>query len=297
MRTLGRRAEGIEFHHDVDEYLCDEHDQHVHPATSTVTYLSDVGAPTLILQSLQGAHGPLSEGAISWPRARKHIAFDGRLLHGAVPFEALAASDDGASALPAPGTADPGDSDSAAAPSVRTTFLVNVWLDRRPHGVEELPASLAARLTASTTTAAGDGGAAAPPFRLDAAPPPPLVRIRRAAPSGVSASARDDDDDIADYEAVPSVGPLATLHVSFGRHSKEHALRVPLPPRPTGGGDATDAYLLRFDGDAPVAEVMPNTDAGLSATGRGKRDGPSERKAKKKKKGKRKRERAEEDGD
>ena len=74
VRGGGDRHEGIEFHWDVDEHLCDVQGGggvHVHPHLSTVTYLSAHGAPTVVLDARSRAsspratarlHGPLSAG-------------------------------------------------------------------------------------------------------------------------------------------------------------------------------------------------------------------------------------------
>ena len=79
MRTSGDAAEAIEFHWDCDEYCCDVHDVHVSPALSSVTYLGDCGAPTLVLavpsphragHDLAAAHGPIVAGTLSYPRVR-----------------------------------------------------------------------------------------------------------------------------------------------------------------------------------------------------------------------------------
>lgn len=84
----------------------------IHPHVATVTYLSDAGAPTMVVH-----HQPMAfrgtesvrHAFISHPRLGKHMSFDGRLLHG-VPPELIA-----------PRT-----------PSsyTRITVLVNVWLVR-----------------------------------------------------------------------------------------------------------------------------------------------------------------------
>ena len=79
VRTSGEAAEAIEFHWDCDEYCCDVHDVHVSPVLSSVTYLGDYGAPTLVLavpsphsasQDLAAAHGPIEGGTLSYPRVR-----------------------------------------------------------------------------------------------------------------------------------------------------------------------------------------------------------------------------------
>ena len=138
VRTGGHRQEGIEFHWDVDEHLCDlpgGGGVHVHPHLSTVTYLSRVGAPTLVLdagspkaatkQAVAGLYGAIPSGALSFPRLGKSVVFDGAKLHGAVAC-----------------------SGHGAPPGVqRVTFLVNVWLGHQPHAVEPLPPALAASLS------------------------------------------------------------------------------------------------------------------------------------------------------
>eukprot|EP01062_Namystynia_karyoxenos_P070250 TRINITY_DN65640_c0_g1_i1.p1 TRINITY_DN65640_c0_g1~~TRINITY_DN65640_c0_g1_i1.p1 ORF type:complete len:450 (+),score=95.34 TRINITY_DN65640_c0_g1_i1:76-1350(+) len=88
----------IDFHWDKDMTLLKQTGVHLHPFVSTVTYLSDTGAPTLVLDRRLGgvsvpggavsvAEGDIAEGVVSWPEAGKHITFDGRLLHGAVDLD------------------------------------------------------------------------------------------------------------------------------------------------------------------------------------------------------------------
>ena len=254
VRGGGHRHEGIEFHWDVDEHFCDRSDTggvHVHPHLSTVTYLADVGAPTLVLDArppassapsaVAEAHGAVESGGISWPRLAKHIVFDGSLLHGAVP--------------PAGRGAQPGER--------RVTFLVNVWLGHRPFAVEPLPASLAASMRSAW---------ASPPhgaFAADLAPPP---RLRVAAERGDGAAA---------------AAGFATLHVAFGRHAKCHALRALLPPRPPR--EAGDTYRLSFApgtaevgaNDAAGPKLKPSVSAPPAAAGEER--GGGRRKKKKKK--------------
>eukprot|EP00559_Dactyliosolen_fragilissimus_P005903 CAMPEP_0184861282 /NCGR_PEP_ID=MMETSP0580-20130426/5998_1 /TAXON_ID=1118495 /ORGANISM="Dactyliosolen fragilissimus" /LENGTH=529 /DNA_ID=CAMNT_0027358709 /DNA_START=46 /DNA_END=1635 /DNA_ORIENTATION=- len=64
----------------------------VHPRIATVTYLSNIGAPTLVLEKQspppkdiekKTLGGNIQNGWLSCPLMGKHIAFDGRLLHGA----------------------------------------------------------------------------------------------------------------------------------------------------------------------------------------------------------------------
>ena len=66
----------------------------------------------------------------STSRPGKHLAFDGRLLHGA------------------PHTLTPATTPAVSVdePHVRATFMVNIWMGHRPRGLERLPAALAAQL-------------------------------------------------------------------------------------------------------------------------------------------------------
>lgn len=93
------------------------------PQVSTVTYLTEGGAPTVVLDrvpdSFSGAVSsePIDEAAACFPEVGRHLAFDGRKLHAAP--KALSAS--------------------KGPPEVRATFLVNCWLDHRPSGVSPFP--------------------------------------------------------------------------------------------------------------------------------------------------------------
>ena len=116
----------IALHWDSDETHKASSGEHIPPWLATVTYLGSHGAPTVVLPAAADAHGrAVRAGAdqcafISQPLPGKHLAFDGRLLHGAL--HELGAPD--------------------AAPYVRSTLLVNLWLGHRPSGCERLPESL-----------------------------------------------------------------------------------------------------------------------------------------------------------
>ena len=125
----------INWHFDKDEDLLDECDVYLHPFISTVTYLTNVGAPTVVVvdakitpdgvlqQAEEGAEGGSAEeewgAAVSYPVVGKHIAFNGRLLHGCPSC-----------AAPPPAAGQP------AGP--RISLLVNVWLNHVPVGLAEL---------------------------------------------------------------------------------------------------------------------------------------------------------------
>ena len=226
VRGGGHRREGIEFHWDVDEHLCDlpgGGGLHVHPHLSTVTYLTQVGAPTLVLDAgapkaattsaVSTVYGPIPSGAVSYPAQGKTIVFDGAKLHGAVPCKGKGAPQG----------------------EQRVTFLVNVWLGHRPHAVEPLPASLAASMSQQWKPHP-EGGA----FAVDLAPPP-RVRVDGAGDDGRGSAA----------SSSPS---HELLEVAFGRNEKAHALKVLLPQAKSAG----DSYRLVFGGGSSTAELGPN---------------------------------------
>lgn len=133
----------IGFHWDKDEELVDEAGFNVHPQLSTVTYLTDFGAPTLILEercsvayedeggdaeSVEAAVDddtptPFSDvptGYLSYPATGSHVVFDGRWLHGAPSTLAR---------VPIPKD------------ETRFTLLVNIWIDHEPLGPDVFPES------------------------------------------------------------------------------------------------------------------------------------------------------------
>ena len=116
----------IALHWDSDETHKASSGEHIPPWLATVTYLGSHGAPTVVLPAAADAHGRAVRAGtdqcafISQPLPGKHLAFDGRLLHGALHE------------LGAPDTA----------PYVRSTLLVNLWLSHRPSGCERLPEAL-----------------------------------------------------------------------------------------------------------------------------------------------------------
>ena len=237
----GSRHEGIEYHWDVDEHLCDlpgGGGLHVHPHLSTVTYLTDVGAPTLILDAgspvastkaaIEALYGPIGSGALSYPRLGKTIVFDGAKLHGAVPCQGQ----------------------GAPADTQRCTFLVNVWLGHRPHAVEPLPPSLAQSMSQQWRPHPQLGA-----FRTDLAPPP---RLDADSTTVASAASAGSDDGVTG-------GSDSWLELAFGRNDKIHALRVLLPRVDTGplgaasvsSGGGSSSYRLLFRSGS--AALGPNT--------------------------------------
>lgn len=106
----------------------------LHPRVATITYLSDAGVPTLILdkrppppsdEEKKSLNGSINKAWLSHPRFGKHVCFDGRFLHGApgeyfpsVSTKAVDTSEPKAKKLKVD-----------AQGGKRVTFLVNVWLN------------------------------------------------------------------------------------------------------------------------------------------------------------------------
>ena len=119
----------------------------LHPMVSTVTYLTTprAAAPTVVLGrpspllASESPCGSVPSAAACWPALGRHLAFDGKLLHGALP-----------NLTPSPTTPTP-PAPGAAAARKRVTFLVNVWLNHVPWGAEKLPKSIAKQLSVAAS--------------------------------------------------------------------------------------------------------------------------------------------------
>jgi hypothetical protein len=149
----------------------------IHPRIATVTYLSDIGAPTLVLDrkspspnAVEELGGEIRRGWLSAPRTGKHVAFDGRLLHGA-PATFFPGLDPSSSAEEPPRKKqklEPGDENAVTVPtaaaippsaeppqSQRVTFLVNVWLNHCPMDAELLDDDIIDQLRTAPDTVWG----------------------------------------------------------------------------------------------------------------------------------------------
>jgi len=121
-------------HLDKDESLYQKHRMYRSPLKSTVTYLFDVGSPTLLL-NMSVARGSShydrdmvpeipSEGFLIFPTTNRHLIFDGTMAHGiATGFERIAHRTRSKKS-------EPHSQILKGAPR-RMTFLVN-WWSRRP---------------------------------------------------------------------------------------------------------------------------------------------------------------------
>ena len=187
--------DSLSVHWDCDENLKSATGEHTPPFIATVTYLTDVGAPTIVLPIAADARGrgfrhgaeadPSSCGMAepvrgaravatssldafaSFPVAGKHLSFDGRLLHGAV-YDGPEVEQSAVDGRTSPKSV-------AEADRQRMTVLVNLWVGVQPTGIPRLPDELlealreAAPLDAGAgalTLPVGDDVASAPPHRL-----------------------------------------------------------------------------------------------------------------------------------
>lgn len=154
---------GICFHWDKDEdlRLLMDGKMYIHPHISTVSYLSNIGAPTMALNyrvnPLTGEYmSPPStdavESYISWPKLGKHLSFDGRYLHAA-PYDFM---EEGVFEKQID-VSDLKGLDTTVRKKVerrrrRITFLVNVWLNYKPFNVEVFPDAMVDKLSKPVDT-------------------------------------------------------------------------------------------------------------------------------------------------
>jgi hypothetical protein len=134
-------AREVCFHWDKDEQAHTLHGMYVFPQLATVTYLSEGGAPTVVLDkrpdSFSGAiaEGPVAAAAACAPRVGRHLVFDGRALHAAPRALASCVGRSGLLSTP------------VVKERKRYTFLVNVWLGHRPSGIRPFPEAALDKLT------------------------------------------------------------------------------------------------------------------------------------------------------
>ena len=137
----------VAFHWDKD-YSLEDHGISLHPHVATVTYFSDVGAPTCIMNH----KGPLNYAApfsgecdkawLSYPVVAKHVSFDGQFLHAA-PAD-LADCRPRKRSLVGKRKRKPNKvaSEVDGKGKRRTSFLVNIWLHWKPCDSTLLPKRL-----------------------------------------------------------------------------------------------------------------------------------------------------------
>ena len=152
---------GISFHWDKDEdlRLAMGGNLYIHPHLSTVTYLTDLGAPTTALNyRIDPTSGVYIEPSsqdenpsayISWPKQGKHLSFDGRLLHAA-PGDLLKRGEFVQQCnFDTTGISDEKEKHVVQRRHRRVTFLVNIWLNFKPINVRVFPEGMVDKLSSS----------------------------------------------------------------------------------------------------------------------------------------------------
>ena len=234
VRTSGNEEEGIEFHWDMDEFLIESTGFNVHPHLSSVTYLSGCGGPTLICDTRtpvlyddvsEESYGHVGAATLSAPEVGKHLVFDGRFLHGAVPMEGLVAG---------------------SRENPRVTFMVNIWLNYVPMGMEPFPEELLRRMQKNVVVT-----------RLNAKAPQEPVALRV-------------DESTAD---------AYRLRAPFGREEKAHCLQLAVPRSclsATAPAPKTWRLSLASEAEGKLGKHVAKKDrksmlAGLKAISKGKK--------------------------
>lgn len=163
---------GVGWHWDKDYHAELEEGRNVHPYLGTVSYLSDAGAPTVVLAQRtagpdvapedyvggsnygSGGRRPVTRAYVSKVVPGKHLAFDGRLLHAAPTDLFDRIKEEMRSRSPKSGGGDnsqrsrnrKGPNGSSKRPK-RATLLVNVWINHKPHDADPIDADLRSRLS------------------------------------------------------------------------------------------------------------------------------------------------------
>jgi len=201
-------AEAVDLHYDKDEALAESFGLGVFPTLSTVTYLTttvnSASPPTVIFsQRYDETDSCISDMLLSHPAPFKHLVFDGRLLHGAPAHHALRRR-------------RPNDHVDDDEP-LRITFLVNLWLDHQPAGVERLPDDIRHAIIHQASSSCSNSPTDSGMFTVEhgakrnyfVGPLRPIPRVELN-----SLTITDDDDDESSPSArsieLPFVGGKAT---------------------------------------------------------------------------------------
>ena len=248
---------GIAFHFDKDVMLAGLGLPFVHPQLSTVTYLTSAGAPTVVFPLQRSVEGAVDAACnamtVSHPCAGKHLVFDGKSLHG-VP-ESLARGNGAGAAND--GSGGGGGSSSSSSGSYpmdeppRVTFLVNIWLNHPPFGVQRFPfgdfPSARATMPPQADTdeirqTVADAIAAA-------------SRRYGGAGASAAAAATEDDEDVCTISdiAAPETAPEATAAVA--PRCCEWELRVTVDSQERS---AADDLVLRVPAVPPAVSALPD---------------------------------------
>ena len=232
----------IGFHWDRDYDMQADQGLLLHPHLATVTYVTtpESGNPTLVvarespLFAAESACGEVTRATACFPAPGRHLAFDGKLLHGA-----------------------PSGLELGSVAGRRVTFLVNVWLNHVPWGAEPLPRSVAAQLTPWGSAKVGR-------MALPDASCLPLERIAMPAPKAAKAA------KAAAGRGGAAEAPRAW---HFGDSGAKLVLELPWPEpeavravarRPAYGG--APFLEVGYGGAAGRAQLRPEAEAAAGSS-------------------------------
>jgi hypothetical protein len=262
------------FHFDADYGLEDQAPNLLlHPRLATVTYLTDFGAPTVVLDKRSNPpddvdrktlQGSIPKGWISHPKLGKHMAFDGRLLHGApAAFFPGSSEDDSNGGKGSTSSEPPMKKAKTLEPPVkeakmqrkRITLLVNIWLNHCPLDAEPLDDDICEELKTPFEGQGKTDESFQPPFvwnDLDLVKPPELKKIALTAspsdPAGeeeVVLSSRivtiSFGASMEDFHRASAQGSLVEFELGKGALSLEVGGEVPSDEDEDSDDNADDA--------------------------------------------------------
>lgn len=187
---------------------------------------------------------------VSRPELGKHLVFDGSLLHGAPAHSMLKPSPDTNSNETAAADKDNDEGSSTTSSSIRVTFLVNIWKDRRPASVHSLAPEVRQKLLQLESSPSLDQGS----FEM--------------LPQTVPSISYDKEEDIPQFIRnrieLPFVTKGITWEDTIEEGDDEGGLVVITfpPPLTTEStflvrfGPSLQAYLDYTDGEARVAQNL-----------------------------------------
>jgi hypothetical protein len=143
---------GIDLHYDKDEEIASTFEIGIFPLISTVTYLNDDDSalPTVVFETTAATPvgDPIRRCIVSRPALGKHIAFDGKLLHGAPSeFSMFSVCNDFGNGHQTLNVSATSKSTLPVPDNFRVTILVNIWLNHHPAAVQRIPLEIVSALS------------------------------------------------------------------------------------------------------------------------------------------------------
>jgi hypothetical protein len=234
-----KSVEAIDLHYDKDEEMAALFGIGMFPSLSTVTYLTDAvnSPPTIIFprryDEVDDDVNPcdIRDMFISHPMLTKHIAFDGRLLHGAPSHLFLRRE-----ALQNKESQNTYETDSVES-KTRITLLVNLWLGHKPLGVHVLPDSIRAAICATTSNVNKNVVTCDTPIELIPGAPAYEIELK---------NEMDLPELLRVRIELPFVGGKATWSVNDNNNNKEEEYAIVVSTYPPPAHPKYDTILVQF---------------------------------------------------